>query len=147
MAKIIFVNYFNLLLLLFLNNNIFFYFTEYPTFQGCEISQTCKLRIEQKLIFFIPLNFYCFESTKKNTGLPDGPSEEANAKKIWNQCQNNFGLKKAYFLGHPVVQPKCLYPFYRKNCIFKKFSVHEKISHFYIPRAPGSFRWAKGPGP
>ena len=31
-------------------------------------------------------------------------TKEANAKIFWNQSKKNFGLKKAYFLGHPVVQ-------------------------------------------
>ena len=31
-------------------------------------------------------------------------TEEANAKKNWNQSQKSFGLIKAYFCGHPVIQ-------------------------------------------
>ena len=47
-------------------------------------------------------------------GLPDGPWVD---KKNWNQSQNNFGLKNAYFWGHPVIQAvkaKMLGPLFKK---------------------------------
>ena len=31
-------------------------------------------------------------------------TKEVNAKKNWNQSQTNFGLKKVYFWGHPLIQ-------------------------------------------
>ena len=61
-------------------------------------------------------------------------TKEANANFFLESKAKNFGLKKAYFWGHPVIQAvkaKNAWTFLQKIHIFTKEFVSEKISHFY----------------
>ena len=75
-----------------------------------------------KKIYILPyiIAFYRDNDLKLEFGRVEKVNiltKEANAKKKLNQSQKNFGMKKAYFWGHPVihaVEAKTLGPFYKK---------------------------------
>ena len=57
--------------------------------------------------------------------------------KNWNQSQKYFGLKKAYFGGHPVIQAveaKMLRPFYEKLIFLQNISSLKNQSFLSITR-------------
>ena len=91
-----------------------------------------KINISQYIIAYYRDNYLKLKFVRGKK--VDILTKEANANTIWNQSQTNFGLKKAYFWGQPVIQAvkaKMLGPYSKNLYFYKCFVPVSSISIHY----------------